>query len=223
MSERPDDNTASPADDVQAVPAKCVACDHELQAPVVCDYCHSLNPISGPTDYFALLGVPRRFDLDADDLRGRYLALNRHAHPDFHTNDDPAVRDLSLTVASALNDAYRALSEPISRAEYLLTLLGGRPSAEDKSTPDGFLVEMAALQEELYDAKAESDDETRSQMAAELTARLDKRVARVAELFGGFDTQVGCEAIRQSELDRIRRELNAISYVRKLLSVAKGG
>ena len=130
----------------QGVPAKCIACDRELNSPVVCDYCHTLNPINSPTDYFQLLGIERRFDLDADTLRQKFLALNRHAHPDFHTGDTPEVRELSLNVASAVNDAYRTLQDPISRAEYLLEVLGGPSSATDKSTPDGLVMEMMELQ-----------------------------------------------------------------------------
>jgi len=222
MNETRNDSAAAASDDARAVPAKCVACARELHTPVVCDYCHSLNPISGPTDHFTLLGVPRRFEVDQAQLRSRYLALNRHAHPDFHSNDNPAVRELSLTVAAAVNDAYRTLSDPFTRGEYLLALLGGRPSAEDKSTPDGFLAEMAEIQEKLYTARAERDQQTMRRTAAELTDRFERRIARLGEMFGGFDTQVGCEAVRQSELDRIRKELNAISYVRRLLAVARG-
>lgn len=220
---QPTDAPPVRAPETQAVPAKCVACEREISAAVVCDYCHSLNPISAPTDYFTLLGAPRKFDLDADELRRKYLELNRYAHPDFHTNDSPEVKDLSLTVASALNDAYRILSDPISRAAYLLELLGGKSSADDKSTPDGFLAEVATVQEELYEARAAGDDAKVNEMAATLAERLDAMVAELAEVFGGFGAQVGCEAIRQSEMVKIRRQLNAISYIRRLLTVARGG
>ncbi len=203
-----------------AMPTKCVACDHEMHAAVVCDYCHSLNPISSPADYFALLGVPRRYDLSADELRQKYLALNRHAHPDFHANDSPEVRDLSMTIASALNDAYRTLNDPISRAEYLLEVLGGAGSADDRSTPDGFMDVVDGLQEELFDAQ--QDAAAKQHLGEAFGERLSAMVAELADVFSSFDTQVGCEAIRQSELARIRRQLNAISYIRRLLSVATG-
>ena len=213
---------ARPAgDNAAAVPAKCIACNHEMRTAVVCDYCHALNPVSAPTDYFALLGVPRQYDLDADALRRRFLALNRHAHPDFHADDSPEVVELALNVSSAVNDAYRTLNDPVSRAEYLLGLLGGAASAEDRSTPNGFLVEVADLQERIHDARAEGDTTTLQQMAAELNERYQAMLATLADLYGQFEAQVGCEAARQSELKRIRRHLNAISYVRKLISVAK--
>lgn len=204
----------------RGVPTKCVACHQEMHGPAVCDYCHTLNPIHGPVDYFSLLGVPRRFRLDAENLRRRYLALNRHAHPDFHTDESPEVHDLALQVSSALNDAYRTLSDPVSRAEYLLELLGGRSSAQDRSVPDGFLNHIVLLREEIEDARASGDGETLAAMREQLGGRLDGMVRQLGELFGEFDATVACEGARLGELDRIRQHLNAISYVRRMLAQA---
>ncbi len=200
-----------------AAPSKCVACNRQLQSAVVCDYCHTLNPITSPTDYFQLLGLPRRFDLDADELRRKYLALNRHSHPDFHTGDDPEVQRLSLSVSSAINDAYRTLRDATARAEYLVELLGGGSSAADKSVPDGFLEKAMRLQEELAEA---DDPHAREAMRAALASRLAERVGQLSALFGRFDEQVACEGMRLDQLARLRRHLNAISYLRRLVRMA---
>ncbi len=221
MTDKPDEQlrVVPVVDESRGVPTKCVACDREMQTVVVCDYCHSLNPVAAPTDYFRLLGVPRQFDLNADELRRRYLSLSRHTHPDFFAGDDEEGRGLSLDLASAINDAYRALRDPVARAGYLLELLGGKSSADDKSTPVGFLAEMMELQEQLGEAKADDDAETVAQLSAALNTRRDVLVADLGESFGGFDTRVGCEAMRQDELARIRRTLNAISFVKRILAM----
>ncbi len=210
-------------DNTAAVPAKCIACDREMHQAVVCDYCHALNPVNGPTDYFTLLGVPRRYDQDADALRRRFLALNRHAHPDFHAGESPEVIELALNVSSAVNDAYRTLSDPVRRADYLLGLLGGPAGADDRSTPEGFLMEIADLQEQIGEARADGDAATLERMAADLKARYRAMLATLGDLFARFDTQLGCETLRQDELKRIRRHLNAISYIRKLKNTAELG
>ena len=107
----------------QALPTKCTHCDKPKSTPLVCDYCHSLFPQEAAvSDYFAMLGVPRTFDLDEEALRQKFLALSRHAHPDFHTDDAPEVRDLSLRVSATINDAYRTLTDPAARGAYLLPL-----------------------------------------------------------------------------------------------------
>ena len=207
--------------DPRGVPTKCVACHKDLHSPVVCDYCHTLNPINGPTDYFQLLGVERRYQQDENELRTKYLALNRHSHPDFHTGDSEAVRELSMQISSALNNAYRTLQEPVGRAEYLVELLGGRSSAQEKSVPEGFLDEVLALREEVESAELEDDAPKLASLRKALTHRLAVMTEGLGELFSEFDGTVPCEATRMDTLGRIRRQLNAISYVRRLLSQMK--
>lgn len=220
MAETQEQSTPAARQDGQGVPAKCIACNRALSSVIVCDACHTLNPISAPTDYFQLVGVPRRFNLDETELRRKYLALNRHVHPDFHTADDLEGRELALAVAAALNDAYRTLNEPISRAGYLVELLGGKSSADDKSTPEGFLGEMMLLQEDLVEAKAEGDSQTVEKMARAMGARFDEMAGQLKDLFAEFDDQLGCEAVRLDGLNRIRKQLNAISYIKRLIDLA---
>ena len=43
---------------------------------------------------------------------------------------------------------------------------------------------------------------------------------RIGGLFEGYQNSVACEAIRTDLLDVIRRQVNAVSYVKKLLSQA---
>lgn len=199
------------------LPTKCVSCHRDMDSPAVCDYCHTLYPVSGEVDYFRLLGVPQRYDLDGQTLRSKYLSLNRQAHPDFHTAESQESRDLSLDVASSLNNAYRTLAEPVSRAEYLMQLLGGKSSAEDKSAPEGFLGEVMLLREEIDEARAGGDAAALEQLARTLKKRLGGMMDRLAAMFAEYQDSVACEAARQDELARIRRQLNAISYVRRLL------
>ena len=129
----------------QATPVKCTHCDKPMTTPVVCDYCHTIGPEAAVADHFALLDLPRRFDLDAAEIHRKFLALSRHAHPDFHAGDTPEVQQLHLQVSAALNQAYRTLKDPAARASYLLALFGGKSSADDKSVPDGFLGAMMAV------------------------------------------------------------------------------
>ena len=75
-------------------------------------------------------------------------------------------------------------------------------------------------QDELFDAQ--QDAAAKQHLGEALGERLNAMVAELADVFSGFDTQVGCEAIRQGELAKIRRQLNAISYIRRLLGLATG-
>jgi molecular chaperone HscB len=189
-----------------------------MSTPVVCDFCHSLNPTSAMTDYFALLGLPRRFDLEPADIRAKFLALSRHTHPDYHTGESADVQSLSLRLSAGINDAYRTLSDPPARAAYLLELLGGRSSADDKSVPDGFLPTMMMMQEELAEAKAAGDQAELSRLEGVLRTQHEGLMRRVAGLFDDYQRSLACQAVMTGLLGEIRQQLNAVSYVRKLLS-----
>ena len=200
------------------IPAKCRHCEQPLASPPVCDFCHTLNPIPAVTDYFSLLDLPRRFDIDPAELQRRFLALNRHTHPDFHAGESAEVQDLSLRLSAAINDAYRTLKDPAERGAYLLELLGGKSSADDKSVPDGFLGTMMMMQEELADAKGAGNHAELARLRNVLRTQHDGLLRRITTFFKEHAESVACEAVRMDLLTEIRKQLNAVSYVKKLLS-----
>jgi molecular chaperone HscB len=202
----------------QAAPLKCAQCDRTMTTPLVCDYCHALNAGAALADHYTLLGLPRKFDVDAEQLQRRYIALSRHAHPDFHDGESDDVQELHLRVSAAVNDAYRTLRDPVSRASYLLGLLGGRSSADDRSVPPGFLETTMMMQEEVAEAAASGDEKAKRRLGEVLRTQHDGLLRRLEELFAEHQEGLGCEAVRSGLLHEIRSQLNAISYVRKLQS-----
>ena len=202
----------------RTLPAKCSKCSKPLNTPLLCDYCQTLNLPPGVTDHFQFLGLPRRFDIDEGALHDRYVALSRHSHPDFHVADPSAVQALAATVSSAVNEAFRVLSDPVRRAGYLLELLGGPSSALDKSVPDSFLETMMMMREELAEAQARGSRDDLSRLFAVLRTQHDGLVHRLTGLFVELEQAVPCEATRQETLHEIRRQLNAIAYVKKMMS-----
>ena len=204
----------------QARPLKCRHCDKPMSTPAVCDYCHTVSPDATVADHFTLLGLPRRFDLDTAEIHRKFLALSRHTHPDFHAGDTPEVQQLHLQVSAALNEAYRTLSDPAARAAYLLILFGGKSSADDKSVPDGFLGTMMMMQEELSDAVAAGDRDEIARIAEVLQTQHDGLIHRIGTLYEQYQESVSCKAVVDGLLGELRQQLNAVSYVKKLLSQA---
>lgn len=204
----------------QATPVKCSHCDKPMSTPAVCDYCHTVSPDAAVADHFTLLDLPRRFDLDGDEIQRKFLALSRHAHPDFHADDTPEVQQLHLKVSAALNEAYRTLKDPAARAAYLLTLFGGKSSAEVKSVPDGFLGTMMMMQEELTDAIDADDRSEIARIAEVLKTQHDGLLRRIGVLYEQYQESVSCKAVVDDLLGELRQQLNAVSYVKKLLSQA---
>ncbi|MCJ7543896.1 MAG: Fe-S protein assembly co-chaperone HscB [Phycisphaerae bacterium] len=206
--------------DRQTIPAKCQRCEKPLSDVTVCDYCHSLNPAAAGVDYFTLLGLPRQFELDEDLLTGRFHTLSRAVHPDTHGAESADAQLLALQISAAVNDAYRTLKSPALRAAYLLELLGGKSSAEDKSVPEGFLATMMMMQEEVHDAKTAGNAAELARLRDVLTVQHEGLLRRIGGLFRELAEGASCEAVRNDLLGEIRRQLNAVSYVRKLLEQA---
>ena len=75
-------------------------------------------------DFFALFGLPRAYPIDLAKLEQAYLDLQSRVHPDRHAHRSDAEKRLAMQWATRVNEAYRTLRAPLSRAQYLLELRG---------------------------------------------------------------------------------------------------
>ena len=173
-----------------------------------CQHCGALQPPELGADHFHVLGVDRRFDLDVANLEQRYRELTRKLHPDRFARADARARRASLARSVQLNEAWRAMKDPLRRAEYLVQL--GRGQAGDKdAVPPALLAEILELRQELGEARLEGDDVKVQQMATAMHARQDQALERVARALAGVPTADG--------LETAARELVAIRYYRRFL------
>ncbi|MCC6661058.1 MAG: DnaJ domain-containing protein [Phycisphaerales bacterium] len=151
-------------------------------------------------DPFAMLGLPRGFDLDPSEVDRAYLERAGAVHPDVAAGDDDAARK-----AAALNHAKRVLEDPERRARALLALLGG-PGKEDRSLPPGFLMEIMETREHIEAARG---PEERARWEAWAAERRREYQANVAGLFLRY-AETGVPA-------RVRMTLNAWRYIERLI------
>jgi molecular chaperone HscB len=109
-------------------------------------------------NHFALFGLPERFALDGAALDAAYRRLQSDVHPDRYAHGSDAERRLALQASARVNEAYRALREPVARAEYLLTLHGIDARDEtDTRLPLDFLERQLERREEASDAASAHD------------------------------------------------------------------
>jgi molecular chaperone HscB len=106
-----------------------------MRAVHFCTSCGKLQP-PVPVDYFAFFGFPRKLNLDTAALEKDFYALSRKLHPDVFGQADDQERAWSLEQSSRLNDAYRALKDPIKRTEYLLKLEGVELEEQSKQATE---------------------------------------------------------------------------------------
>ena len=101
-----------------------------------CPQCSRILALGRHGDYFTFLGLPRQLLIHPQDLERRFRELSRKFHPDYFYNATSAERLASLERSSYLNDAYRALKNPVSRIEHLLAI-EGLPSARTDEPSTG--------------------------------------------------------------------------------------
>jgi molecular chaperone HscB len=195
-----------------------------------CPNCSRILALGRHGDYFTFLGLPRKLTLSVQDLERRFRDLSRQFHPDYFYNASPAERLASLERSSYLNDAYRALRNPVSRIEHLLAI-EGMPSAKSEEgtakVPPSLLEEVFSLNEELDEIREERES---GGDPAALQARLDaarqpidqKRAEhekQLNELAARWDSQEQANAQERREtLAALRERLLERNYINNLLA-----
>jgi molecular chaperone HscB len=168
--------------------------------------------------------------IDAGELERQFRDLSRKFHPDYYYNASPAERLASLERSSYLNDAYRALKNPVSRIEHLLAIEGLPSAASEQGgakVPPSLLEEVFALNEELDEIRElrESGVEPNSLRArlekarAPIEAKRDQHERQLEELSGRWDSQEHAPAEeKRATLDALRERLLERNYINNLLS-----
>jgi molecular chaperone HscB len=121
---------------------------------------------------FVLFGLPEQFALDRADLDARWRKLQASAHPDKFAADGAASQRMAMQWSVRINEAYRRLREPLTRAGYLCQLRGAPIDAErNTAMPAAFLQQQMGWREAL--------DEVRNDVGA--LAALDAEVRRAEQ------------------------------------------
>ncbi len=210
----------------------CSSCHQRTFDTHFCTSCGKMLQPSAATDAFATFGLPRKLSIDVPSLEQKFLQLSWKLHPDNFVNGSESERELSLKRSSELNDAYRALRDPVARVEYLLGIEGERVEGEKKQqAPPELLEEVFELNEsldELREAKETGGDliELRNKLESaednfeEKLKQVDAQLQSVAK---DWDAAVDADATARKNLFvRMNELLNRRSYIRNLVTnVAK--
>jgi len=209
----------------------CWSCGAPAAGEHFCSKCGTIQRLPRGTDHFRFLGLPRKLWIAMDELEARFHQLSWKLHPDKFVRATAEERDLSLERGSQLNDAYRALRDPVARVEYLLAIEGMRKEGATKQqAPPELLEEVFELNESLDELRS---SHAGNQHGAELTA-LRRRLEEAAH---GFEARLkdadeqlmaaakqwdatmdsGDAAAGRSVLARMNEILNRRSYIRNLV------
>lgn len=161
--------------------------------------------------YFEALGIAPALALDLDDLKKRFYERSRQWHPDRFSRKSAAEQEQALEMTATLNDAFRALRDPIERAEYVLAENGLEPS---KDAPPELLEEVFELNMALEELR-EGDESARASLAEareRFNGMLTESDAELNALFAAHDASPGADA-----LGKIRKNLNRRRYIANLV------
>ena len=145
-------------------------------------------------NHFELFGLPARFRCDTAALDRAYRTLQTEVHPDRFAAAGEGERRNALQSSARVNEAYRALKDPVSRAQYLLSLRGIDALAEtDTALAIDFLERQLERREAAADAVAARDARTLDAIVAGVRAEIGDREAILGEL---IDTAGAYESAR---------------------------
>ena len=125
-------------------------------------------------------------NLDLADLGKRFYTLSRKLHPDNFHRASKAEQVSSLDQSARLNDAYRTLRDPVTRAEYLLRLEGEPAEKKGSGVPPELLEEVFELNEWLAELRAAAPEPAQSAHRAEVKAQLLRAKANLEKRLETF-------------------------------------
>lgn len=221
----------------QSVNAACWSCG--VSVPAGRPWCEACGKIQAPSEgvnYFAVFGLPRKLRIDMTALERTFYRMSRKLHPDLYAQASADERQWSLDQTSLLNDAYRALKDPIARTEYLLRLEGvqieagrsedGKP--KDSRVPPDLLEEVFELNMQLEEMRmnrkmGEEDRQLRADLEKARTQFESQRAAvdtSLEDLWDRWDATVDSYA-GEPETKKIKDEIVALldrrRYIRNLV------
>ena len=159
-------------------------------------------------DHFARLGLPAALDLEPATLDRAYFTAQRQWHPDRFVGRPPQERAKASTEAASLNDAYRTLKDPLSRAVYLAGLNGVELPGDGRTIDDpDLLMEAMEAREALHEA---ATPEAVDVLAAQARHDTQRALGGLGTLFLRHDKAAIRKALlRLRYLDKFAEEARA--------------
>lgn len=150
-------------------------------------------------NHFELFGLPVAFRIDDDALDARYRALQADVHPDRHGAAGEAERRLAHQASARVNEAYRALKDPVARARHLLALRGVDAMDEtDTRLPLPFLEAQLERRERAAEAADAEDIDALDALLAQIrTDQRDRLAGLAAHLAPGGSVEAARHAVRE--------------------------
>jgi molecular chaperone HscB len=150
-------------------------------------------------DFFGLFGLQPVFRLDEAALDAAFRELQGQVHPDRYAHASDTEKRLSMQWATRVNEAYRTLRKPLSRARYLLSLRGVDVALESNTAMSTeFLMAQLEWREAVEDARQAGEARALEKLQGQL--RLESR-----SLVDGLGVDLDDRHADQDAAESVRR------------------
>lgn len=174
----------------QVIP--CWSCHGPLNAGLA--FCPTCNAVQQPAgiDHFVRLGLDIDFDVDLKSLDEVYFKLQRELHPDRFATSTAKEKAYSQAQATAINDAYETIKDPLKRADYIVHIRGINvmPDGCNLVNDPSILMEAMEVREKLASAKTLSDVDGIANNARE---EIKDIIHGISLAFRGDDIEGACQ------------------------------
>jgi molecular chaperone HscB len=167
---------------------------------------------SGLHSHFELFGLAPAFGLDKEVLEKAYRDIQSRVHPDRFAHAGDAERRASLQWTTRVNEAYRALKDPVQRGKHILELHGVDVAFETNTQmPTDFLLQQLELREELEAATGDKDASRLDRLRSGLRLQQESLEGQIGDAIDAKkDYPAAAELVRKLMfLDRLDAEIDA--------------
>lgn len=147
---------------------------------LACDSCRSVQPLDSSVDYFQIFGLEKKYDIEDINLEGKYKGWQKKLHPDLVHSKSEREREYAAEQSARVIDAYRTLSNPLSRAIYVLKLEGVDVDEEQTVSDPEMLAEILEIREAVEEA---ADSQALNQIQTQAHEKLNHWADSFANAF----------------------------------------
>lgn len=196
----------------------CPHCNKETTSQEYCSECGRILP---PTErnYFDVFGLPvDRLVIDIPQLEKRFLELSRKYHPDRFASKSPLENQIAHEYSSAVNNAYRTLKEPVSRAKYVVERQLGSIEEKSASVPPDmaeFFFEIHDVLDTIRESNGNAPESALKEVQKaeqDLRQKVQQLESDLQQQFVSYDS-----APDKKNVEKIKEILSERSYIRSFL------
>ncbi|CAN4113927.1 unnamed protein product [Withania somnifera] len=173
----------------------CCNCVSSNTAPfLVCSSCGCVQPVDQSVDYFQIFGLEKKYGIEGENLERKYKDWQRKLHPDLVHTKSQKEREYAAEQSARVIDAYRTLTDPLSRAIYILKLEGVHVDEEEKIDDVELLTEMLEIRETVEEA---ADSQALQQIQGQIQGKFEQSSISFADAVESRKYEEALAAIRR--------------------------